>query len=128
MKDLGHLHYFLGLEVHFISHGIFLNQHKYTEDLISMARLQSVVPIDTPLEVNVKYQRDGGDLLADPLLYRQLVVSLNYLTITRPINERAKKLDREALHFFEILSATASTRPINSVPNIRTSASASCRQ
>ena len=29
-----------------------------------------------------------------------------YLTITRPINQRGKKLDREALHFFEILTLT----------------------
>lgn len=84
MKDLGYLHYFLGLEVHSDSKGIFLNQHKYTEDLVSLAGLQSAVPVDTPLEVNVKYHRDEGDLLPDPLLYRQLVGSLNYLTITRP--------------------------------------------
>jgi hypothetical protein len=84
MKDLGNLHYFLGLEVHSTSKGIFLHQHKYATDLISMAGLQSANPVDTPLEVNVKYHRDDGDLLPDPLLYRQLVGSLNYLTITRP--------------------------------------------
>jgi len=84
MKDLGNLHYFLGLEVHSTSKGIFLHQHKYATDLISMAGLQSANPVDTPLEVNVKYHRDDGDLLHDPLLYRQLVGSLNYLTITRP--------------------------------------------
>ena len=40
--------------------------------------------MNTPLEVNVKYRRDEGDFLSDPSLYRQLVRSLNYLTITRP--------------------------------------------
>nr|XP_027187526.1 uncharacterized protein LOC105851554 isoform X1 [Cicer arietinum] len=83
MKDLGNLHYFLGLEVHYTSMGIFLHQHKYAIDLISMAGLQSTNPVATPLEVNVKYYRDEGDLLIDPLLYRQLVDSLNYLTITQ---------------------------------------------
>ncbi|PNX61747.1 hypothetical protein L195_g060815, partial [Trifolium pratense] len=84
MKDLGTLHYFLGLEVHSTSKGILLHQHKYATDLISMAGLESANSVDTPLEVNVKYHRDDGDLLPDPLLYRQLVGSLNYLTITRP--------------------------------------------
>jgi hypothetical protein len=32
----------------------------------------------------VKYRRDEGELLLDPFLYRQLVGSLIYLTITRP--------------------------------------------
>ena len=41
MKDLGSLTYFLGLEVHRSSKGIFLNQHKYTLDLIDMAGLQN---------------------------------------------------------------------------------------
>lgn len=49
-----------------------------------MAGLQSANQVDTPFEVNVKYHHDNGDLLHDPLLYRQLVGSLNYLNITRP--------------------------------------------
>jgi hypothetical protein len=40
MKDLRPLTYFLGLEVHTDSSGIFLNQHKYTKNFISLAGLQ----------------------------------------------------------------------------------------
>ncbi|KAF2284582.1 hypothetical protein GH714_027303 [Hevea brasiliensis] len=83
-EDLGQLTYFLGLEVHSNSSGIFLHQHKYTQDLISLVGLQDSMSIDTPLELNVKYHTDEGELLYDPSLYRQIVGSLNYLTITRP--------------------------------------------
>ncbi|KAF5454772.1 hypothetical protein F2P56_024412 [Juglans regia] len=83
MKDLGPLAYFLGPEVHTNPSGIFLNQHKYTQDLITLAGLQDTSSVDTPLEVNTKYRRKEGDLLSDPTMYRQIVGSLNYLTITR---------------------------------------------
>lgn len=36
------------------------------------------------MEINVKYRRNEGELLSDPTLYRKLVGSLIYLTITRP--------------------------------------------
>ena len=84
MKDLGPLHYFLGLEVHQSPKGIFLNQHKYTVDLIALAGMTASAPVDTPVELNVKLSRAEGDLLSDPTTYRQLVGSLIYLTITRP--------------------------------------------
>ena len=64
--------------------GIFLNQHKYVQEIITLARLQDGRSVDTPLEVNVKCRRDEGEFLPDPSLYRRLVGSLNYLTITRP--------------------------------------------
>ena len=34
IKDLGILHYFLGLEVNYIDAGIFLSQAKFTKDLL----------------------------------------------------------------------------------------------
>ena len=55
MKDLGPLTYFLGLEVHIDSFGIFLHQHKYTQDLLHLAGLQDASSVDTPLEVNTQY-------------------------------------------------------------------------
>ncbi|XP_031120833.1 uncharacterized protein LOC116024069 [Ipomoea triloba] len=84
MKDLGHLTYFLGLQVHYGDHGFLLNQHKYIHNLIELAGLQNANDADTPMEVNVKYRKDEGELLPDPFLYRQLVGRLIYLTITRP--------------------------------------------
>ena len=55
MKDLGHLTYFLGMEVHSRDHGLFLNQHKYIQDLIELAGLKAATAVDMPMEVNVKY-------------------------------------------------------------------------
>ncbi|CAL8153285.1 unnamed protein product [Prunus armeniaca] len=84
MKDLGQLTYFLGLEVHHRPHGLFLHQHKYSQDLVQLAGLTNTTSVDTPMELNVKYRRDDGELLEDPTTYRKLVGSLIYLTITRP--------------------------------------------
>ena len=69
MKDLGPLTNFLGLEVHTDSTGIFLNQHKYTQDLITLAGLQDTSSSETPLEVNKKYRSKEGDLLPDPTVF-----------------------------------------------------------
>ncbi|KAK2396270.1 putative mitochondrial protein [Trifolium repens] len=84
MKDLGQLTYFLGLDVQFQQKGIFVTQHKYSQDLIQLAGLTNAAPVDTPMEVNVKLRKDEGELLQDPTFYRKLVGSLIYLTITRP--------------------------------------------
>ena len=63
MKDLGPLHYFLGLEVHQSPTSIVLNQHKYTVDLIDLAGLIASAPVNTPIELNVKLSKEEGDLL-----------------------------------------------------------------
>ena len=84
MKDLGPLHYFLGLEVLHSSKGLFINRHKYATKLIKLADLHESSPVDTLLEVNLKLSKDDGDLLLDPHTYRRLVSNLIYLNITKP--------------------------------------------
>jgi len=84
MKELGRLTYFLGLEVHYHQKGVFLNQQKYIQDLVQLAGLTNASPIDTPMEVNVKYRRDEGDHLDDLTQSHRPVGSFIYVTITRP--------------------------------------------
>ena len=82
MKDLGTLTYFMGWEVSYSPHGIFLTQCKYIKDLIKLANLTDNKVCSTPMELNLKLQRDDGALISNPTLYRRLVGSLIYLTIT----------------------------------------------
>lgn len=84
MKDLGLLHYFLGLEVLAQDQGIYLNQAKYASDLLSKAGITDSKITSTPLEPNICLAPMDGSPLSDPTLYRQLVGSLVYLTVTRP--------------------------------------------
>lgn len=84
MKDLGSLSYFLGLEVSQDSEGYYLSQAKYASDLLSRAGITDCKTELTPLEVNSKLTPLDDTPLEDATLYRQLVGSLVYLTVTRP--------------------------------------------
>ncbi|XP_071728946.1 uncharacterized mitochondrial protein AtMg00810-like [Rutidosis leptorrhynchoides] len=83
IKDLGHLSYFLGLEVMYTDSGIFLSQTKYAYDILTRAKLLDVKPVATPLSTTEKFSTSGSSF-KDPTLYRSLVGALQYLTITRP--------------------------------------------
>ena len=84
MKDLGPLNYFLSLELSSSVDGYYLTQAKYTSDMISRASITNSKIVDTPIEYNCRLNSHDGESLSDATLYRQLVGSLIYLTITRP--------------------------------------------
>ena len=84
MKDLGHLNYFLGLEIIHSTDELYLTQAKYASELLSRAGLTDSKTVDTSVELNAHLTPSGGKPLSNPSLYRRLVGSLVYLTVTRP--------------------------------------------
>jgi hypothetical protein len=83
MTDLGPLCYFLGIEVSSTSHGFYISQEKYIQDLLARATLDDKRTIETPMELNVQLCASDGNPLSDPTRYRHLVGSLVYLAVTR---------------------------------------------
>ena len=83
MKDLGEMHYCLGLEVWRDSSQTFLSQGKYAKSLLTKFKMDECKAAFVPLQQNKKLQVDDGSKYADATLYRQLVGSLIYLTTTR---------------------------------------------
>ncbi|KAK1605844.1 hypothetical protein QYE76_029517 [Lolium multiflorum] len=49
LKDLGALHYFLGIEIKQVRDGIILSQEKYANDLLTRANMHMCKIVDTPL-------------------------------------------------------------------------------
>jgi hypothetical protein len=83
MKDLGLMHYFLGLEVWLSPERIFLNQGKYTVEILKRFDMLECKPVNTPMEVKLKLLVDTSSDLTDATLYRHIIGSLMYLTNTR---------------------------------------------
>ncbi|KAE8675325.1 Detected protein of unknown function [Hibiscus syriacus] len=84
MKELGQLKHFLGLEVDRAHKGIFLCQQKYAKDLLMRFGMLEYKSTSTTMEPNAKMCAHEGKDLEDATMYRQLVGSLIYLTLTRP--------------------------------------------
>jgi hypothetical protein len=86
LKDLGTLHYFLGIEVKKVKDGIALNQKKYAAEIIKKAEMEHSKPVHTPLAITEKYCAHRGTPLDAHAAtwYKSIVVTLQYLTLTRP--------------------------------------------
>jgi hypothetical protein len=83
MKDLGLMHYFLGLEVWQRSDEIFLSQGKYIVEILQRFGMMDCKSMATPMMINLKLLSDSSSDLVDPTMYRQLIGSLMYLVNTR---------------------------------------------
>ncbi|XP_058071277.1 uncharacterized mitochondrial protein AtMg00810-like [Magnolia sinica] len=84
MKELGELKHFLRLEIDRSNKGIFLCQQKYAKDLLKKYEMLKCKPIATPMEANARLCSEEGKDLEDTTMYRKIVGSLIYLTLSRP--------------------------------------------
>ena len=85
IKDLGMMHYFLGLKVWQRTDEVFLSQGKYTVEILKKFGMLNLKHVATPMVTNLKKLSvsffDSNEI--DLNLYIQLIGSLMYLVNTR---------------------------------------------
>ena len=86
MKDMGKLHYCLGVNIKILDGVLQLSQEQYILKILRKYKLQDCRPVSAPMDVNVKLVKDDGYSKAvDPVAYQSMVRSLIYTPIgTRP--------------------------------------------
>ena len=84
MKDLGMMHYFLGMEVWQNADGISLRQGKYALDILKRFGMMDCKAMATPMASNLKLLSDASSKVVDAMMYCQMIGSLVYLTNMRP--------------------------------------------
>eukprot|EP00253_Pinus_taeda_P032942 PITA_32942 len=84
MKNLGRMHYFLGLEFWQQKGEIFLGQGRYPSEILKRFRMEDGRPMATPMITNWKKINASKDKDVDPTLYKHLIGSLMYLVNTKP--------------------------------------------
>jgi hypothetical protein len=83
LRDLGIVHYFLGIEVQSTAMSLMLCQHKYILDILTRVGKNSCKPVNTPISTS-KVTILSNPLFSDPTRLRQIMGALQYLTFTRP--------------------------------------------
>nr|XP_016465398.1 PREDICTED: uncharacterized mitochondrial protein AtMg00810-like [Nicotiana tabacum] len=83
IKDLGQLHYFLGLGILYMSDGIIVSQRKFVLDLLKDYECLQCPPLTSPLDPTIKLKAKDGVPLSNLTFYRKLIGKLNFLTNTR---------------------------------------------
>ena len=78
IKDLGELHYFLGIQVHRKKGELLLTQQRYASEILKRVNMQSCKPVKTPLCTTEKLSVTSGSKLGieDSTRYRCIVGAL----------------------------------------------------
>ena len=84
LKDMGSLHFFLGIEVIPTRVGLFLSQHKYVRDLLANTSMSGAKDVSTSLSTTQSLQLIDGTIAVDSSEFRRIIGRLQYLSLTCP--------------------------------------------
>jgi hypothetical protein len=82
MSMMGELQFFLWLEIKQSMEGTFVNQAKYTKDIVRKFKMEDSKAMATPMSTTTALDAEGEHM--DQKEYRSMIGSLLYLTVTRP--------------------------------------------
>eukprot|EP00253_Pinus_taeda_P035327 PITA_35327 len=83
MKDMGLMHYFLGMEVWQKDGEVFVSRGKYANETLRRFHMEKFKPMQTPLAGNWRKEDATSGEVVEATVYRKLVGSLMYLVNTR---------------------------------------------
>nr|GFB65388.1 retrovirus-related Pol polyprotein from transposon TNT 1-94 [Tanacetum cinerariifolium] len=84
MSLMGEMKFFLGLQIHQSLRGIFINQAKYTLEILHKHVMENGQSIGTPMATKPKLDANLSGNPVDQTDYRSKIGSLMYLTSSRP--------------------------------------------
>ncbi|PKU87110.1 Retrovirus-related Pol polyprotein from transposon TNT 1-94 [Dendrobium catenatum] len=84
MRNLGPLSQFLGIQAIRTPVGLTLHQQQYAKNIMQRAGMTNAKPVTNPISCKVVLKNNSQEPFQDPQLYRHLIGSLQYLTLTRP--------------------------------------------
>ncbi|GJW94660.1 putative ribonuclease H-like domain-containing protein [Tanacetum coccineum] len=84
MSSMGKLTFFLGLQVKQKKDGIFINQDEYVAEILKKFGFTEVKTAITPMKTQKPLLKDEDGEEVDVHMYRSMIVSLIYLTSSRP--------------------------------------------
>lgn len=83
MKDIGYIHYFLGIQVQFHSSDLLLNQTKYAEDILYQVGSPPITICLLICRCSLTQTPNGSNQFSNPTYFTSLARKLQYLTWTR---------------------------------------------
>lgn len=84
MTDLGKMRYFLGVKILQREKRIYMCQRKFAREVLERFEMDLSNSVSSPIVPGTTVSKKGGGAVLDVTLYKQMIGSLMYLTVTRP--------------------------------------------